>query len=141
MSIAIPSGLREPRGLRARLKGTHFATVTAGQTANLDWQIEQLQWEGTNKDSFFDGVEYYAKNGEIGDKIKFQVVDVDGLVSPPGTVIEEFGDVYAMPNSPTDIILYKGKLVPGLYARLVYVSTGGQDVVIVCNMFRHLNEA
>ncbi len=138
---AIHSGVTEPKGLRARLVGTHFDTINAGQTKDIDWQIPQLSWLGYNKQSYFDGLEYCASNAEVGDKIKFQVVDVDGIAYPAGTVLEEFGtDVYVMPNTLNRIILYKAKLIVGMYLRLKYNSIGTTDVKIACNIFRHLNE-
>lgn len=134
------SGIKDPLGLRARLVGSHFATITAGQSADIDWQIPQLAWLGQNKHSYFDGIEYCA-SAELGDKITFQVVDVDGISYPAGTVLEEFGtNVYVMPNAINKVVLYKAKLIVGMYLRLKYTSTGSTDVKIACNIFRHLAE-
>jgi hypothetical protein len=138
LSIA---GLNEPHGLRARLVGSHNATITAGQTVNLDWQIPQLAWLGVNKQAYFDGVQYYAKSAEVGDNLKYQVVDIDGIVYPAGTVLEEFGSAYyVMPDSHVTTLLYKAKLIAGMYIRIVYTSVGATNVKFVCNLFRHLNE-
>lgn len=134
-------GIHDPSGLRARLVGTHSGTITAGQTANLDWQVPALAWNGNNKQCYIDGVEYYAENSAVGDKVTFQVVDKDGLAYPAGTVLEEFAtNFYVMPSLPNRILLYKGKLIVGLYLRIVYVSTGATDVNLVSNIFRHLGE-
>lgn len=133
-------GIADPKGLRARLIGSHFATITAGQTLDIDWQINQLSWIGVNKEMYFDGIQYFAKNAEIGDSIKFQVVDVDGLTYPAGTILEEFGHVYVIPDKEIKIILYKAKMPAGMYIRVKYESIGSTNVKIICNLFRHLNE-
>lgn len=134
-------GIKEPRGLRARLVGTHYSTIPNGSTTQLDWQIPQLSWLGSDKQAYFDGLEYCASSSEIGDTISFQVVDKDGLVYPAGTVLEEFAsDIYVMPDTLNRTVLYKAKLPAGMYLRVVYKSTGSTDVKIVCNIFRHLAE-
>ena len=62
------SGVSNPDGKRARLKGTHNSTITAGQTKNIDYKMEQLQYSGSNVESIFDGVRYYAKDAAAGDR-------------------------------------------------------------------------
>jgi hypothetical protein len=135
------TGVKDPDGMRARLIGTHCAVITKNTTQNLDWQIQQLNWLGVNKVSYMDGVEYKATDAYPGDKLKFQVVDVDGLVYPAGTVLEEFADIFVVSDEMVDIRLYKAKLIPGMYVRLQYVShaSATQNPTIVCNMFRHMN--
>lgn len=133
------SGVKDPKGMRARLVGIVSSTVTAGQTADLDWQMPQLTWLGANKDSYFDGIEYFT-NGEPGDYCYFQVLDKDGLLYPAGTVLEQFGEKYYMtPNFLHAILLYKAKIIPGMYLRLKYTSTGTSDVKVIANLFRHLD--
>lgn len=134
------SGVKDPRSMRARMIGSHYATVAAGTTKNIDWAIPQLSWLGVNKQSYFDGVEYYAGNSTVGDTITFQVVDVDGIAYPAGTVLEEFAtNWYVMGDTHSTLILYKAKLVAGMYIRVVYTSTGATNVDFVCNVFRHLD--
>lgn len=134
-----PAGVTEPNNYRARMKGMGNWTATAGQTTDLDYQMQQLAWQGTNKKSYFDGVEYYAEDAVIGDYVKFQVVDKDGLVYPAGTLLEEFGDTwYVVPNSPVGIRLFKSAIVPGMYIRIKYTSTGGTNVKFVGNLFRFI---
>lgn len=140
-SIVEASGTSHPRGMRARLTSIHDDTITAGTSKNIDWKISTLSWQGLEKKQFFDGVTYYAKDSEIGDSVTFQVVDVDGILSPAGTVLEEFSkDWKVFPNIPQEIRLYKARLVPNLYLRVVYQSTGSTDVKFVCNIYRHLDE-
>jgi hypothetical protein len=147
------SGVKDPAGMRARLVGIINSTITAGQTVDLDWLCPQLSFDGVNKKSYFDGIEYYAKNGNIGDKATFQVVDKDGIGVLVGWytqaqfdamgnlyVVEEFGeDWYMIPDALEHLMLYKAAIVPGLYIRMKYTSTGSTNVDIVVNLFRHLN--
>jgi len=126
-------------GKRARLKGTHTGTITAGQTLSMDYKMEQLQWLGSNVPSIFNGVQYYAKNAAIGDSMQFQVVDVDAIVYPADTILEQFGDTfYAAPDTLEDIILYESAIVPNMYIRIIYTSTGTTDVEFMSNIFRHI---
>lgn len=132
--------VKEPEGFRARLVGSHFSTITAGNSKDMDWKIPNLQWSGSNKQTYFDGVEYYAKDSELGDVVSFQVVDVDGITYPAGTVLEEFAtDLQIIPDTKDVIRLYKAKLIPGMYVRIKYTSTGSNDVKFICNMLRHLD--
>lgn len=147
------SGVKDPKGMRARLVGIINTTITAGQTVDCDWVCPQLQWLGVNKPSYFDGIEYYAENAKVGDTAKFQVVDKDGVGVLAGWytqaqfdamgnlyVVEEFGDAWAMmPNQKNNLSLYKAAVVPGLYIRLKYVSTGNTNVNLVVNLFRHMD--
>lgn len=134
------AGVKDPNGMRARLVGIVNTTITAGTTVDLDWQMPQLQWPpGTNRKSYFDGIEYYC-DGAIGDYCQFQVVDKDGLAYPAGTVLEEFGtNYYMVPSVLQDIILYKASIITGMYLRLKYTSTGATNVKIIANLFRHLD--
>jgi hypothetical protein len=134
-------GVKEPNGLRARVKGTHFGTIPYGTTVDLDWKIEQLSYGGSNKQSYFDGVQYYASNVELGDTVKFQVVDKDNILGyGAGTVLDEFADIYMVPDKAPCMILYKAKLVANLYLRCKYTSTGTTDVKFIANIMRHLSE-
>lgn len=135
--------LSEAANLRARLIGIYNQTVTQNTTTNLDWQIPQTAWLGVNKQGYMDGIEYYAKDAELGDTMKFQVVDKDGLVYPAGTVLDEFGSSWGVvPDYNTTIRLYKAKLIPGMYIRVAYTSTSTTtDPHIMCNLFRHMDTA
>ena len=136
------SGVQDPKGMRARLTSLCDETVTQNTTQDLDWQIDQLNWLGVNKQSYFDGIEYYAKDANIGDCVTFQIVDKDGLVYPAGTILEEFGkDWKIFPDTLTTVKLYKAKLIVGMYIRVKYTSTSTTtDPRFVCNIFRHLND-
>lgn len=148
------SGVKEANGMRARLIGIINQTVTKNTTTNLDWLCPQLQYNSVDKPSYFDGIEYYAKDAEVGDKATFQVVDKDGFGVTAGWytqaqfdamgnlyVVEEFGKDWAMmPNDKHHLSLYKASIIPGLYIRLKYTSTGTtNDIDLVVNLFRHLD--
>lgn len=141
ISIKETKALKDAGSIRARLIGSHCDTITAGETQELNWKIPDVQWLSVSKQTYFDGVSYYAQNAEIGDKITFQVVDVDGIYYPAGTVLEEFATDYNVyPNCIDQIRLYKGKLIKDLYIVIEYISTGSTDVKFACNMLRHLDE-
>lgn len=127
-------GITDGGTLRARVIGSHFATITAGQTQNIDWTVTQLTYSGVNKDSYFNGVQYYAENAVIGDTVSFQVVH------PSLGVLDEFATgFYVAPNTKDTILLYRARLYPGTTIRIVYTSTGASDVNFMCNLFRHMD--
>lgn len=142
VGIQETSGVRDPDGLRARLVGTHNVTVTKNTTQDIDWLIPDLTWSGSSKQCYFDGLQYYAENAKLGDRATFQVIDIDGVLYPAGTVLEEFStNWYIMPDYAQKILLYKAKLIKDLYIRIKYTSTSTTtDVNFVCSLFRHLNE-
>lgn len=140
-SIIKTYALAEGNTLRARLIGIINEIVTKNQETIIDWQIPQTSYIGINKQSYMDGIEYFAKNAEIGDTMTLQVIDKDALVYPANTVLDEFGLNWAvMPETAHSIKLYKAKLIPGMYIRIKYTSTGtANDIYLVCNLFRHMD--
>jgi hypothetical protein len=134
--------LEEGVTLRARLVGIVNATATKNSATNHDYQIPVISYGGVNKQAVMNGIEFYAKDAEIGDKISFQIVDVNNILGyGAGTVLDEFGkDWYVSPNTLNKIILYKANLIAGLFIRMVYTSTGTtNDVKLFCNLFRHID--
>jgi hypothetical protein len=152
------AGIREANGLRARLIGIFNQTITKDSVNTLDWLIPQLTYAGVDKKSYFDGIEYFMQDGVNGDKCTFEIVDKDGTGVTLGLypqayydaykdgngvlVVEEFGtDWPLIPNYTGDIILYKARLLPGLYIRAVITSTGTvTDPYLTMGIFRHLDE-
>jgi len=145
--------LTEAANLRARLVGIFNKTIAKNSTTDHDWVVPHTAYNGTNKQSYMDGIEYYAKDAEVGDKMTFQVIDKDGVGVALGWydqatfdaignlyVADEFGTNWGvMPNQNT-IRLYKAKLVPGLYIRIKYTSVGTvNDITMICNLFRHMD--
>lgn len=136
--------LAEGNTLRARLLGIFNQTVTKNGTRTLDWQIPDLSYQSSNKQAYMDGINYYAKDAEVGDHITFQVIDIDNILGyGANTVLDEFGHEWAViPDSDINIRLYKAKLIAGLYIRIKYESTGTtNDVKFVCNLYRHMDTA
>jgi len=150
--------VEDPNGKRARLVGMHSATAAANTTTDSDWLIPQLQFPaGTNTSSIFNGIQYYCKDSTMGDSLNFALVDKDGTGVTLGLysqstydtykdgngvfTVEEFGkDWYVSPNSLEDIILYKAKLLVGLYIRSSYTNTHATNTVpFFCNLYRHLD--
>ncbi len=136
------TGVKEPNGMRARLQGIADGTITAGSTGTFDYKFVQLSHNGVNKKSYFDGVQYYAKNAAIGDSVKFQIIDIDNILGYGANfVVEQFGDKwYIAPDAMEALRLFKSKVVPNLYIRIIYDSTGGTDVDFMCNLFQFLSE-
>lgn len=151
------SGVLEPGSLRARLIGTHNTNATKTSTTTHDWDIPQEYYQGVAKSTYFDGIQYYVKDAEVGDSIIFQIVDKTGAGVSLGLypqeyydaykdgnghlLVEEFGDSwFVVPNSSETIKLYKARLIPGLAVRVIYTSTGTvNDPKLICNLFRHLD--
>jgi hypothetical protein len=124
--------------LRLRLIKAHKFTITAGQTTSSDWLIPQATYFGNNVESRIDGAQYCCENSILGDYMTFQIVDVDDILGQgAGTVLDEFADVYVLPGNH-HIKEYAAKLIPGLYVRVTYTSTGSEDVTVVCNLDRHI---
>jgi hypothetical protein len=145
--------LAEASMLRARLVGIINQSITKTVISDVDWLIPHTTYNGVNKQGYMDGIEYYAKDAEMGDTITFQVVDKDGVGIVLGWydqatfdamgnlfVVDEFGKDWGIVPNQDAIRLYKAKLIPGLYIRIKYNSIGTtNDVHIVCNLFRHMD--
>jgi hypothetical protein len=158
-TIAKLKGIRDSNGMRARLACIANQTVTQNTTTSIDWTIPQLQWPtGTNRKSYFDGLQYYLANGELGDSCTFHIVDTDGSGVTNGLysqatfdaikdvngeyLVEEFAKDWSLaPDVLEDILLYKARLYPGLTIRTKITSVGTTtDPFIIINIFRHLDE-
>ena len=130
--------------LRARLIGTHNVTATKTSTTDHDWKVPAVAYLGVNKQSVMNGLEYFAKDAEIGDSITFQIVDIDNVLGyGANTVLDEFSKTwYVIPNASNTIVLYKANLIKDLYVRIKYTSVGAtNDVSLICNLFRHIDTA
>lgn len=142
-NVTRSSGINDPDGQRARLVGIVSGSATANTVTDFDYKMTQLQYLGSDVASIFNGVQYYAKNADNLDEITFQIVDVDNILGyGAGFVAEEFGDaVFVMPDTRTEIILYKSSIVPNLYIRVKYNNKHAtNDVAFSMNLYRHLVE-
>lgn len=122
-------------------KGVHFnglhtvGTATAGTTTNIDLKLTD--------DHLITGAVFMRKAGVWGDTVKMQVVDVDNMLGyGAGTVLNQFID-WVLPDAPaagmeiTFQVPYPAKIITGLYLRVVYTSTGANDVGVGVDWVLH----
>jgi hypothetical protein len=121
---------------RFRGKGIE-GTAAAGQTTNIDEKFTQ--------EMYINGAQLILKNHVFGDYVNFQVVDVDGIMAPAGTVLDTFGEKWFVASDKQDqqtvILPYPARIYAGLYIRISYKSNGLTDVSVQCNLFRHWKAA
>lgn len=111
-------------------------TATAGTATYSDYKILTAGQSGL----YISGGEMYTNIAKVGDYIQVQVVDVDGIMSPAGTVIFDWVKKwYANPIGAQIVdTAYAGKIPGGLYVRVTFNSTGGANVAVAVNYFLHL---
>ena len=105
--------------------------VTAGGTRTFD--------EKFAKPYYLSGGAYVTDgNVAPGDKVEFEIVDVDNVLGlGAGVVLARYvEDEFVVPNDKVDIPTETGKLVPaGVYFRTKYVSLGSTDLVLIVRLF------
>ena len=118
-----------------RFRGTGVSdTAVKTTTTNIDYKVVENR--------FINGLEFILNNQAFGDNCKFQVVDVDGIYYPAGTVLDEFGTDWNL-SSDTQrqgpyILPYPALVNANLYLRIVYNSVGTvNDVDVKINYFLH----
>lgn len=147
--LSKPRAFSNSDGFRFRGKGIH-GTCTAGTNTNVDYKLTEERW--------INGVDLMAKNQLLGDSIKFQVVDKDyayagilypvtyggtawSVVMPTGVVLDEFGtDWYLAEDTQKQeqvLLPYPARVLVNLYIRLIYNSTGSDNVELYINLFLH----
>lgn len=108
-------------------------TATAGMTTNIDHKITEGR--------LIDGIKLLLKDHVFGDSVRFQVVDVDNMLGyGAGAVLDEFAtDWYVSSNEDQDAINlpYSAELISGLYIRLIYNSTGTNNIKVRANLWLH----
>lgn len=109
-------------GGSSRWEGTSF-TATAGATTSHDYNIASDR-------KLFSGTFHVGPTAAYGDIISFSVVDVLGLVAPPGTVLSQYvTDMGVVADERRT--LQSGQvadLEAGMVLRTTYTSTGASDV-------------
>lgn len=109
-------------------------TAAHGTATNIDTAVTE--------DTVLTGGNLVLKDQCFGDTVDQQVVDKDGIVAPPGTVLRQFITSW---NVADDVQIqggivapgYPAKIISGLYLRLVYHSTCGTDVKVAINYLLH----
>jgi len=110
-----------------------FASDTLVIGDNIfDWAIEQVQYNSVNVSSYMTGVQYEIKNSTVDDEVKFQVVDT------LGNLLNEFADVAAI-DGTHHFEQYLSLLPTGMKLRLIYKKTQDTNVIMKCNLIRHIN--
>jgi hypothetical protein len=118
------------------VKATGYSgTATKTETTNLDFPIG-------NEDRYIDGLRIILYNHHEDDKIDFSVVDKDGVLAPPGTVLKQFGFDWNVDASKAcqekEGFNYLARIPAGLYMRFTYKSQGTQnDVKVKLNAYLH----
>lgn len=122
---------------------TSLNVVFNGQSAQKEFQpgiISHLDYKVLN-DCFITGAKFKAKNATFDDTASFQVIDIDGIVSPAGTVLNQFITGWSMvEDKQTQIDFsapYPAKIIAGLYLRIVYKSAGHTPVFASADYYLH----
>lgn len=122
-----------PHGYKFRCTGKKW-TATKDATSDLDLEVP-AEREITH-------VHLYLKNHHEDDTLKFQIVDVDAVYYPAGTVLDEFATDWQLDDTKKDQGVatagYPATIFAGLYIRIKYTSVGTtDDVVVRCNYYLH----
>lgn len=123
----------DSKSLQFNATGNH-GTAAHGTATNIDFLVSQ--------DMIMTGGTLILKGQCFGDTVDQQVVDVDGVYYPAGTVLRQFVTDW---NVADDVQIqggivvagYPAKILSGLYIRLIYHSTCGTDVNVAVNYLLH----
>lgn len=131
--IIRPKAFSDTEGMRFRGTGIS-GTATKNSSTNHDYNLPE--------DRYLNGVELLLENHQFDDTVKFQVVDVDGVVYPAGTVLDEFATDWHIASDTERqgpyILPYPALVYSWMYIRIVYTSTGTvDDVKFKANLFLH----
>jgi len=119
-------GFQDLTGYNLFRKGYNFTAVKDTLT-NFDAKY--------TADMMLQGMVFHVDdNAVVGDNIDVQIVDVDGLYSPAGTVWVTFAEnLPCWPGRELNCICSDAKkLYAGLYIRFAYDSVGTENNVAVC---------
>lgn len=107
--------------------------LSAGVISSLDHKVLN--------DCFITGARFKVRNAIFADTASFQVIDIDGIVSPAGTVLNQFITEWSMiEDRQTQIDFsspYPAKILSGLYLRIVYKSYGSIPVFASADYYLH----
>lgn len=114
--------------LQANHKGT-ISTVPHGTSANIDVTMTEV--------CLLTGIELRCKNHTFGDYVNGQIVVIGA--GPGGTdlLLLQFATTWYLSDDPQDQVnensIYPAKLSSGMTIRMVYTSTGSNDVTAIVN--------
>lgn len=114
------------------------ATITAGQTANVDYYLDPAKFPNG---VYLNGGSLISSGASKGDYFSAQVVDVNNTLGYGSNfivnkyILQWFVDPLARMHISTD---YAALLVPELYLRIIYTSVGTSDVWFGINYYLHL---
>lgn len=112
-------------------------TVTAGQTVNIDYPLTSAKFPAG---AYLDGGFLISSGAAYGDHFSAQVVDVDNILGyGAGFVVNTYIiQWYIDPARRMEVKTnYAALIIPGLYLRIVYTSTGTQNVWVGVNYQLH----
>jgi len=116
---------------KVNLRVFHISGLAVAQ------QITNIDYKLTEERLIYGGFAI-LKGHNIDDVIKYQVVDVDNILGfGSNVVLNEFIDIAVCEDSQkqeTIMCGYPSKVPAGLYIRIVYNSTGQQDVKVKANI-------
>lgn len=105
-------------------------TATAGADTSVDFKIDN--------DLFIRSVGMLFSGSVFGDHIKIQIVDVDGVYVPAGTVLKTPISSWYVVDTATSPAKFSplcpNKALGGVYFRLTYTSTGILPVNVKINL-------
>lgn len=107
------------------------STVPAGTSINLDYTLTD--------DCLITGSWILTNNGNYGDTINFQIIDSSGIYGTPGAILNQFINNWYLPPIVNEQINveYPAKIYAGLTLRVIYTSTGTNDVFLAINYKLH----
>lgn len=123
------NGSENPR-MDTRLQGSSLFSIPADTVKDLFINFEF--------DCDMTGIEFYAKNAELGDTMDFST---EYYVPPLNTWLryKKFGKGYMVfPNHPTRIILFATTPKVGTRIKITYHNTGSQTVYLAVNRFQFI---
>lgn len=100
--------------------------ITAGSIMTIDLKLTD--------DHFITGGVLRTLESAFGDTVTFQVIDIDGILAPQGTVLGQYTTNWYMRSDSQEQINentpYPAKIYAGLYLRVIYTSIGLVDVTV-----------
>lgn len=108
-------------------------SANSGTSTTIDYKLTD--------DMLLTGSQVLTNGTAFGDSLSFQIIDIDGILTPAGTVLGQFVTNWQLRTDSQEQIKieinYPAKIYSGLYLRLIYNSTGNSDVLVSINYFLH----